>query len=154
MARDPDPTVVDLTVVVPDLLSQVDSDDVTVDTAFPPTATLRTDAEILRTTLTSPLENAVRYAESSVAVSIAPTADGYSIAISDDGPGISAAELESLSAGTETPLQHGRGLGLWQLRWGVDALDGDLSFDTEDGTTVDITLTDLAERPEHGDRPG
>ncbi|WP_251330824.1 sensor histidine kinase [Haloplanus pelagicus] len=150
MARDPDPTVVDLTSVVPSLLSQITSDDVTVNTEFPSTATLRTDAEILQTTLTSPLENAVKYAESSVTVSIAPTADkeGYRIAISDDGPGIPAAELESLAAGTETSLQHGRGLGLWQLRWGVDALGGDLSFETDDGTTVNITLDDLTDQTE------
>ncbi|WP_318570697.1 HAMP domain-containing sensor histidine kinase [Salinigranum marinum] len=150
MARDPDPTVVDLTSVVPSLLSQITSDDVTVNTEFPSTATLRTDAEILRTTLTSPLENAVKYAESSVTVFISPTADreGYRIAISDDGPGIPAAELESLAAGTETSLQHGRGLGLWQLRWGIDALGGDLSFETDDGTTVNITLADLTDRTE------
>jgi len=152
MARDPDPTTVDLTSVIPDLLSQIAADDVTVNTEFPAAATLRTDAEILRTTLTSPLENAVRYAESSVTVSIASTADGYRIAISDDGPGIPAAELESLAAGTETSLQHGRGLGLWQLKWGTDALGGNLSFETDDGTTVNISLTDLAERTENGDR--
>jgi methyl-accepting chemotaxis protein len=150
MARDPDPTAVDLTSVVPGLLSQFTSDDVTVTTEFPSTATLRTDAEILRTTLTGPLENAVKYAESSVTVAIFPTpdGDGYRITISDDGPGIPAAELESLAAGTETSLQHGRGLGLWQLRWGIDALGGDLSFETDDGTTVRITLADLTDRTE------
>jgi signal transduction histidine kinase len=146
MARDPDPTEVDLTSVVSSLLSQIAADDVTVNTEFPSTATLRTDAEILRTTLTSPLENAVTYAESSVTVSIAPTADGYRITIGDDGPGIPATELESLAAGTETSLQHGRGLGLWQLRWGIDALGGELSFETDDGTTVTITLADLTDR--------
>jgi methyl-accepting chemotaxis protein len=149
MARDPDPVTVDLTSVIPDLLSRIESGDIAINTEFPSTATLRTDAEILRPTLTSPLENAVRYAESSVTVSITSTADGYSIAISDDGPGIPAVELESLAAGTETPLQHGRGLGLWQLRWGVDALDGELSFETDDGTTVSIMLTDLADRTEN-----
>jgi len=148
MARDPDPATVDLTAVVPDLLSQIGADDVSVEMEFPSTATLRTDAEILRTTLTSPLENAVKYAESRLTVSIAPTADGYRIAISDDGPGIPAAELESLAAGTETSLQHGRGLGLWQLRWGIDALEGELSFETDDGTTVNITLVDLPNRTE------
>ena len=66
MARNPDPTVVDLTSMVPSLLSQITSDDITVDTEFPAATTLRTDAEILRTTLTSPLENAVEYAESSL----------------------------------------------------------------------------------------
>ena len=150
MTRDPDPTVVDLTSMVPSLLSQITSDDITVNTEFPSRATLRTDPEILRTTLASPLENAIKYAESSVTVSIAPTPDreGHKIAISDDGPGIPAVELESLAAGTETSLQHGRGLGLWQLRWGVDALGGDLSFETDDGTTVNITLADLTDRTE------
>lgn len=148
MARDPDPVTVDLTSMIRDLLSQIESDEVTINTEFPSTATLRTDAEILRPTLISPLENAVRYAESSITVSITSTGDGYRIAISDDGPGIPAVELESLAAGTETPLQHGRGLGLWQLRWGVDALGGELSFETDDGTTVNIMLTDLADRTE------
>lgn len=143
MARDPDPEGVDLTSTIPDLLSQIESDDITINTEFPPTAMLWTDIEMLRPTVASPLENAVRYAESSITVSITPTADGYRIAISDDGPGIPAIELESLAAGTETPLQHGRGLGLWQLRWGVDALGGDLSFEVNDGTVVNITLVDL-----------
>ena len=149
MARDPDPVTVDLTTMIPDLLSQIESDGVTINTEFPSAATLRTDAEILQLTLISPLENAVRYAESSITVSITSTGEGYSIGISDDGPGIPAVELESLAAGTETPLQHGRGLGLWQLRWGVDALGGELSFETNDGTTVSIMLTDLTDRTEN-----
>jgi signal transduction histidine kinase len=144
MTRDPEPTTVDLASVVPELLSQIETSDVTVDTEFPSTATVQTDAEILRTTLVSPLENAINYAESNVTVSITQTADGHRIDISDDGPGIPATELESLAAGTETDLQHGRGLGLWQLKWGVNALDDTLSFEVDDGTTVRITFTDIA----------
>mgnify|MGYP002760278527 FL=1 len=60
--------------------------------------------------------------------------------ITDDGPGIPNAELATLRSGTETDLRHGRGLGLWQLRWGVDELNGTLAFDTDDGTTVEITV--------------
>jgi len=151
MSRDPDPTSVDLTAVVSDLISAVEPGDVTVDTDVPPTAPIRTDVETLRTTLVSPLENAVTYAESEVTVSIAATADGYRIDIRDDGPGIPASELETLAAGTETTLQHGRGLGLWQLKWGVEALGGDLSFDIDDGTTVTIRLADIPDRTEAGE---
>jgi methyl-accepting chemotaxis protein len=143
MARDPTPASVDLTTVVSDLLSDIDADAVTVTTDLPSTATLRTDAEILRTALSSPLENAAQYADSAVTVSITAIDEGYEVVISDDGPGIPASELASLAAETETHLQHGRGLGLWQLKWAVEALDGDLSFETDDGTTISITLTDL-----------
>lgn len=151
MTRDPRPTTVDLTSVISELLSRIDPQEITIRTDLPSEATLRTDAEILRTALISPLENAVKYADSSVTVSIAATAEGHRIDISDDGPGIPAAELEPLAAGTETHLQHGRGLGLWQLRWGVERLGGELSFEIEDGSTVSVTLTDLAERSQGTD---
>jgi K+-sensing histidine kinase KdpD len=93
----------------------------------------------------SPLENAVKYADSTVQVSVTSTPAGCRVVISDDGPGIPAAELDSLAAGTETDLQHGRGLGLWQLKWGVDALNGDLAFETDNGTTVRIELPALGD---------
>jgi methyl-accepting chemotaxis protein len=93
--------------------------------------------------LRSPLENAVTYADSSVIISGESTDSGCTIEISDDGPGIPSAELNSLAAERETPLQHSRGLGLWELKWGVDKLDGELSFSTGDGTTVTIQLPDL-----------
>jgi len=145
MERDPVPTTVDLAAVLSESLAELDPDGVAVETDFPGQAPLWTDEETLRTTLLSPLENAVKYADSTVAVTVESTDTGYSVVISDDGPGIPDAELDSLAAGTETDLQHGRGLGLWQLRWGVDALDGDLSFETGDGTTVRIRLSDLDE---------
>lgn len=151
MTRNPKPTTVDLTAVVINLLSQIDSDEVTINTDFPSKATLRTDVEILRTTLISPLKNAIEHAESNVVVSITATTEGYKLDISDDGPGIPAAELETLAAGTETDLQHGRGLGLWQLRWGVKTVGGELSFEVDEGSTVSITLTDLADRSEEAE---
>jgi len=145
IARDPEPTAVDVTAVVTEVLDSLDTADVSVETELQEPVRLRTDAEILRITLSSPLENAVRYADSTVTVAGAQTAAGCRIVISDDGPGIPTTELDSLAAGTETDLQHGRGLGLWQLKWGVDALNGELDFDTADGTTIRISLPALGE---------
>ena len=147
VARDPKPTTVDVAAVIDGLLESVvtEENQVTIETALPDTAELKTDAETLRTTLVSPLENAVKYADSTVTVAVTTTAAGCQVVISDDGPGIPAAELDSLAAGTETDLQHGRGLGLWQLKWGVDALNGDLAFETETGTTVRIELPALGD---------
>ena len=143
LSKDPQPTRVDLTDRIEAVLRDIEADDVTVGTAIPDDATVVTDAEILTTVLRSPLENAVEYADSDVGVSVESTESGCTIEIRDDGPGIPDSELEPLATDQETPLQHSRGLGLWELKWGVDKLDGDLSFATDDGTTVVIRLPTL-----------
>ena len=50
------------------------------------------------------------------------------VRVVDDGPGIQPAELAVIEADGETPLQHGSGLGLWLVTWGVDYLGGEVSF--------------------------
>jgi PAS domain S-box-containing protein len=120
------------------------ADETTVTTDVPADAALVTDRAALRAAVDAALENAVEYARSRVSVGVDRAGDDYVIEVSDDGPGIPAAELDALRRGTETDLRHGRGLGLWQIRWGVDKLDGRLSFETDDGTTVRITIPDRA----------
>jgi PAS domain S-box-containing protein len=46
------------------------------------------------------------------------------VAVADDGPGIPEREWEVIESGTETPLAHSSGLGLWMMYWGVTALGG------------------------------
>jgi PAS domain S-box-containing protein len=113
-----------------------------VTTEAPRRATLTTNQEAMQIAVESALENAVEHAESTVTVSIREANQGYTITITDDGPGILDEELVPIEARSETNLQHSRGLGLWQLRWSVDRLNGALSFDTTDGTTVRITVPD------------
>jgi signal transduction histidine kinase len=143
LSKDPQPTRIDLTDRIEAVLRDVETDGVTISTSIPGDATVDTDAEILTTVLRSPLENAVEYADSGVCVSVESADSGCTIEIRDDGPGIPDSELEPLAADKETPLRHSRGLGLWELQWGVDKLDGNLSFVTDDGTTVVIRLPDL-----------
>lgn len=129
----------DLVAELDDIVAETDCA-VTLDT--PESAPLVTDWGALTAALESAIENAVEYARDSVTVSVESTPDGYTVTVVDDGPGIPDSELAALDAGTETALQHGTGLGLWRLRWGVTKLNGDLSFDTDDGTTVRITVPD------------
>ena len=143
MSKDRQPTRVDFAERIVAVLDEIETGDLTVRTSFPEDTTIVTDAETLTIVLRSPVENAVTYAESGVVISGELTDSGCTIEISDDGPGIPSAELDSLAAERETPLQHSRGLGLWELKWGVDKLGGDLSFATEDGTTVTIRLPDF-----------
>jgi|APHM01.1.fsa_nt_gi Signal transduction histidine kinase len=145
MSQELEPEQVDLTEAITDALDDIETADesVTVTTELPETAPLVTNAEALTTVLRSPLENAIRYADSEVSVAVDAESDGYTVEIHDDGPGIPAGELSALRTDREPQLQHGRGLGLWQLKWGVAELGGEFSITTDGGTTVRMQLPDL-----------
>jgi len=116
--------------------------DVGVTTELPRSAPLTTNEEATQIAVESALENAIEHAESTVTVVVEENTGGYTVTIEDDGPGIPDEELVPIEARSETNLRHSRGLGLWQLRWSVDKLNGELSFDTGEGTTVRITIPD------------
>lgn len=118
---------------------------VSVAVELPDTAPVETNRRAIRAAVDSAVENAVDYADSAVEIGLESRAGGYEIVISDDGPGIPDRELDSIDSGTETPLQHGTGLGLWQLKWAVTTVGGELAFDTSEGTTVRITVPDRRE---------
>ncbi|WP_410765973.1 histidine kinase N-terminal 7TM domain-containing protein [Haloferax sp. DFSO60] len=68
-------------------------------------------------------------------------ADGtLTIHVTDDGPGVPEYERTVVEMGNESPLKHGSGIGLWAVRWTVDALGGYLAFDVEDGTTATVRV--------------
>ncbi len=138
----------DLTAVVEELIEQSQQNltngakNVSVTFEHPEHAPLLTDWEALRAALESAIENAIKYADESVTITITEYTTGYRITVTDDGPGIPDSELACLDAGKETPLQHGSGLGLWQIKWGVKKLNGTVSFKTESGTAIEMTVPD------------
>jgi signal transduction histidine kinase len=85
---------------------------------------------VLRPVVAELVENAIEHHDGTpqVAVTVAAAGDALVVTVADDGPGIASAELSAVTAGEETALQHGSGLGLWLATWGADALGGDLSF--------------------------
>ena len=139
----------DLIAELEDLLSEIrqgsqrsDTLDIAVQFGDLDEARLVTDWEALTAALESAIENAIEYANQSVTISVDQYPTGYRVGITDDGPGIPDSELATLDAGTETPLQHGSGLGLWQIKWGITKLNGTVTFDTESATTVRMTIPD------------
>jgi K+-sensing histidine kinase KdpD len=140
MERDEDH--VGLAELVGEVLQETGREDVAVDvsTDVPAAAELTANRDALCTAVKSTLKNAIEHADSEVCVTVENTRQGYDVVVEDDGPGVSREQLAPVEGGTETNRNHGRGLGLWQLRWGVDALDGDLSFETSAGTTVRISV--------------
>ncbi|MFB6091017.1 MAG: histidine kinase N-terminal 7TM domain-containing protein [Halobellus sp.] len=60
--------------------------------------------------------------------------DAVEVRFASSGDGIPAVERRALDAGSETPLQHAEGLGLWLAYWCVIENGGDLRFpDGPDG---------------------
>lgn len=137
----------DLVTVVEDIVEDRCGSDpaVRVELDAPRSATLVTDWEALSAALDSAVGNAVQHAEGVVSVEVTEYATGYRITVTDDGPGIPDSELAAIDAGSETPLQHGTGLGLWQIKWGIKKLNGTVSFENENGATVRMTVPDRAE---------
>jgi len=79
-------------------------------------------------------------------VTVEPTdrGDAVRLRIEDDGPGFTDAELavHADTEATETALQHSDGVGLWLVRWIVDAYDGRVDVENADdgGAVVTVTL--------------
>ncbi len=142
MAMDERPSRVDLSEVLRDTLNTLAPvrEGVGITTELPESAVLTTSEDAVAIAAENALGNAIEHGDSTVRVSIEESQEGYRLVIDDDGPGIPEEELVPIETGTETNLRHGRGLGLWQLRWSVDMINGALSFDTTGGTTVSITI--------------
>lgn len=79
-------------------------------------------------------------AETTLEIHVERSSLGWvAVRIVDTGGHLPATETAPLDSGTETPLQHGNGLGLWLVTWIVESLDGTLTFDRTDGGCV-VTL--------------
>jgi PAS domain S-box-containing protein len=90
------------------------------------------------------VENAISHSNAKTPhaeVTITADATTATVTISDNGPGIPDQEQRVLAAGTEDPLEHSSGLGLWFSHWLIHYVGGDITIDTdESGTTVTVTL--------------
>jgi len=102
---------------------------------------------LVRIALDELLENALEHATSRVDITVAPTDTVIEVSVCDDGDGISDHEIGPLSNGRETPLEHTSGVGLWTVKWVVEALDGSLSFENSSGTCVTISLPPASPDP-------
>jgi len=106
-------------------------------------ATVETDPDVLRLALDNLVENAVEHGGEQPQIELSAAIDGewVTITVDDDGPGIPDREIEVIESGTETPLRHGSGIGLWVTNWAAQELGGDLTFEEcETGSAVQIRL--------------
>ena len=69
---------------------------------------------------------------------------GVAFDVTTDGAGLPAQEVATLRAGGEQPLQHSQGIGLWVVKWSVDALGGDVEFDDGAEGEIRVRVPDAA----------
>jgi len=98
----------------------------------------------IRTVIAELVENAVVHGGDAPTVEITATttSGGVRLSITDDGPGIDDPELSVLNRETKIDqLNHSQGLGLWFVRWVMDACGGELRLESgDDGTTVTLEI--------------
>ena len=141
--RHNDPQPIDLPALVGRLVDTLRHEypEVQVETDLPERLEIRSTG-ILESVLQNVLENAVIHNDQSqprIGITIEGVGDEeLEITVVDNGPGIPDQEREVLVKGTETPLEHGSGLGLWLVNWGVTMLGGEVTF--EDRTVTEAPL--------------
>jgi len=77
-----------------------------------------------------------------VAVSLSVDDDRVRVTVADDGPGIPEKERRIVKQGSETPLDHASGLGLWLVAWITRDSGGEIHFEDHDdwGSVVHLDL--------------
>ncbi|MFC6865084.1 ATP-binding protein [Halomicroarcula sp. GCM10025817] len=142
------PEPVDLTEVATTVVDQFRTDDNAADISLvcPDEIWISSHRAVIRLTLSELLENSLAHTTKDspdIEIGVREVSDGtVEITVSDDGPGLPEREQEILTAGTETQLKHGQGIGLWVVNWAVTQLGGDLHFRENDpeGSMVTIRL--------------
>jgi signal transduction histidine kinase len=94
----------------------------------------------------------------SLRVTVRPAGDTVLFRVADDGPGFTDAELavHADAEATETALRHSDGVGLWLVRWIVDAYDGDVTVENGDdcGAVVTVRLPPARDESSSNPDPG
>ncbi|MGX1175934.1 sensor histidine kinase [Pseudomonas sp. R151218B TE3479] len=108
----------------------------------PPGLHLPWDREDLLELLGNLLDNACKWADAEVRLTMTETAEGFSLAVEDDGPGIPADRRDQVfSRGTRLDEQtDGHGLGLGIVRDIVDTWGGMLALDDSEWGGLKVVI--------------
>lgn len=105
------------------------------------------DGQAFRVALEELCRNALAHndrpeSERVVSISVDEADEEVVVTITDNGPGLPGVESDLLTGKeTESPVSHGSGLGVWLVRWMVEAADGTVSVEVdEEGSTVALRL--------------
>lgn len=100
---------------------------------------------VLNIVLEEVIQNALKHNDQATPqVEIAATnnteANGATVKIVDNGPGIPRAEWEIIKSGQETQLNHTQAVGLWLVYWAITALGGTVELTENEPRGSIVTL--------------
>lgn len=144
VARESTARPADIRETVDHVLGRLDTGSATVSVDVPADLAVVTDGAVLELVVHEAIENAIEHGGEApnVAIAAGETDDGVRVVVEDDGPGLPPQERRTVAAGEEIPLEHGSGLGLWIVAWGVQWLGGELHLDCRDGTAITVSVPD------------
>lgn len=129
----------------------------TITTTYPPQLVLPQDRDDLLELFGNLLDNACKSARDKVQLTITEEAEGWTITIVDDGPGVTDEQIARL---TERGMRFdesatGTGLGLAICKDICDSYDGELVFDNrpQGGLEVRVFLPRVTQREERESKP-
>lgn len=133
---------IDLGDTVDRIVGQIvaNNEDVTIDVEVPDGWVVESHAHI-DTALRELLENAIEHADDRPVVRtwLEETAEFVTLFVEDESGGLADSELEMLRSGSETELKHGRGVGLWLVRWVIELSNAKMvAHRTEEGTLMGL----------------
>lgn len=142
------PERVDLVAVVRDIVDEYQgtTSDCNITTTGPSELSIVSHRAVVRTLFAELIENAVTHTEetpANVEVTVQESGEHMvEVVVADEGPGIPEQEREVLAKETEEPLKHGRGIGLWIVKWGITRLGGDISISENEpeGSVINVHL--------------
>lgn len=149
-----EPGVLDLVEVIDRYLDRVDPEirADTIEVSLPDSAPVRAK-QIIDVAVIESVRNALQHndpAELTVRIEIQTAGDVVELVIADDGSGVPESERTALAAESESPLDHGSGVGLWLIRWVVEDSNGEVIFEANEpqGFRVRILLPSAENPPD------
>ncbi|SNZ17697.1 PAS fold [Natronoarchaeum philippinense] len=121
----------------------------------PSSLVLDADERLLRVVLVNLFESCLEYADDPPEFEIQSrgrlSSEFSRLEVRMIGASVPDYEIDVVEDGEETALDHGSGLGLWFVKWGVSTLGGDIEFETRDAETAVRLQLPVAETPATGD---
>lgn len=142
LSNDTATTTADLTELVGERLAEFErsAPAVTVERSLPAAAVRVRDNGMLENAIDEVLKNVAEHAGESPTAQVSVETEGAmaTLTVADDGPGLPDTEGAVVDRTLESDLDHASGIGLWFTTWVVVELDGEVTVEGDDGTTVNL----------------